>query len=224
MTNSREQAAKNVTNQMAGRRGSGSQTRNSPVKQQTAAEIDDDFENLIQKRGNQSSPLKNAKIADKSKGYNTGAQIRNKKKQKNTAVAVAVPKEETYEDDPDETFNKKQEKNTKIPSQIHGNQNALIPQSDDGAEEEEEEFEEESVDMNKNQQQNQEEAKDDSYVFLGRKSEGNKTGDNTQLDEDERHPQTFEVAKIDFKVKVGALKRIDETIEDLSSPHKLAFF
>ena len=41
-----------------GRRGSGSQTRPSPVKQQTAEEIDDEFENLIKKRG---SPVKNPK-------------------------------------------------------------------------------------------------------------------------------------------------------------------
>ena len=72
-----------------------------------------------------------------------------------------------------------------------------------------------------NTNKNQEEGKDDSYVFLGNKSEGNKTRDNITPELDDSH---LETPKIDFKIKIGALKRIDETIENLSTPHRVAFF
>ena len=72
-----------------------------------------------------------------------------------------------------------------------------------------------------NTNKNQEEGKDDSYVFLGNKSEGNKTRDNIPPELDDSN---LETPKIDFKIKIGALKRIDETIENLSNPHRVAFF
>lgn len=56
---------------------------------------------------------------------------------------------------------------------------------------------------------------------MGNKSEGNKTRDNITPDQDDTQ---IETPKIDFKIKIGALKRIDETIENLSNPHRVAFF